>query len=494
MALATLTPAQRSPSSVERTARTRQDGTYELRDVPPGDYTLSFSRARYVTTPWRREGRTGAATRLDVRAGADMSRMDAALTRAAAIAGRLTDELGDPLENAWVVAARRGFDEHGPTFVTAAVGVTNDIGVYRISHLQPGDYYILAAERGESFGSSPDADIGFARTAYPGTADIRHARLVTVATGQDLTGIDFALIPAPLGRIEGHILASNGLAAANVRLMLQAIGNGPGTGVGGEVRTGSDGSFAFPNVLTGRYELHARLNRQPNEGAVIPVTVAGDVLNWNITLTPGGRISGRVVLPEGATTIKPDGMRVLASPAGETFIFGAGVVATVQPDWTFEETFLIGRRVLRVDGLPPGWYVKSIKRGLDDLTDTTFMFTRDEVIDNLEVHIAPGAPTVSGSAVGTDGARLTQYSVVVFSEDDERWGPYSRYVVSVAADDKGQFKVTSLPPGRYLIAGVLDLLPYQWVDRAFLQSLRSGATDIVLEPDRTTAVTIRVAR
>lgn len=118
---------------------------------------------------------------VDVAEGRAVENIDVALPPAGAITGRVTDDLGDPIERATVTAMRMGYSERGPRLVRVGkIASTNDAGEYRIAHLQPGEYFVVAAERSDGFGSQPDADIGLLKTAHPAAADLEHARLVAV--------------------------------------------------------------------------------------------------------------------------------------------------------------------------------------------------------------------------------------------------------------------------------------------------------------------------
>ena len=95
----------------------------------------------------------------------------------------------------------------------------------------------------KGFGSEPDADIGFLKTAYPANADLAGARRVPIRDGQDAIRIDITMLPARAANISGRVITADGLAAANVMLVLQSVDSGPGSGLGSDTRSGSDGSF-----------------------------------------------------------------------------------------------------------------------------------------------------------------------------------------------------------------------------------------------------------
>jgi protocatechuate 3,4-dioxygenase beta subunit len=479
-----------------RYTRTAADGTYTFREIPAGAYFLRVTKPRYEPMFWTRGRPSPSGTPLEVPAGGKVEQIDVAMLRTSAINGRITDELGDPLERAWVQSFLPGYTERGPGLVRAGGAATDDDGHYRIAGLSAGEYVIVATERPDGFGAEADADIGFVGTAYPGTSETRQAKPVAVRAGQEVMSIDIALLPARAARVSGTVFTANGQPASGVMLVLQSAGQGPGAGPGGDTRSAADGSFVFPAVVPGRYELHARLNRTPNEGAVLPFTVSGDdITGWTVSMSSGGRVRGRIVVPEGATGIRPADATVWVLPAGETLIFGAGAGGrTTNNDWTFETDFLLGARSLRVRTLPPGWYVSSIRRGLEDLTDAILTFTRDEILDDVEVHLARGAPVILGTATDDRGRPVRDGWMIVFADDPARWGPYSRYVAAVRADDRGQFRVDTLPPGRYAAAAVVEVRNLQWKDPAFLKTLRASATDVTLEPGTERSLTLKVQR
>lgn len=493
MARVALTPSERSARMPERFSRTDEDGTYEFRAVPPGRFTMTASKARYVTLQYGQKLPAPSGTIIDLAPGRLLERVDVALPRAAAIAGRITDELGDPLERASVEAMRVGYSARGRELVTVASATTNDAGEYRIAQLQPGDYYVVASERAESFGSEPDADIGFLKTAYPANADIAGARRVPIRDGQDVTRIDITMLPTRPANVSGRVITANGLAAANVMLLLQSVDSGPGSGVGSETRSGADGSFLLPRVIPGRYELHARLNVKPNEGAILPLVMTGDdVTGWTIPMTAGGRITGRVVPPERAAPAAPGDLEIGAIPTSDTLVFGTGFGGPVKDDWTFDWDFLLGNRIIRPSRLPAGWYLKAVIRGEKDITDTPIVFTGAEVVNDVEIVLTTETTSVSGTALGAGGAAATDYTVVAFADDNTKWARWSRFIKTARPDDAGLFRIDGLPPGRYRIAAVDKVENFQWLDREFLQRLRPDATSLTLQLGQAPTVTLKV--
>ena len=86
---------------------------------------------------------------------------------------------------------------------------------------------------------------------------------------------------------------------------------------------------------------------------------------------------------------------------------------------TFELTGLIGAQVLRVDRLPSGWIVKSIRANGKDITDGAIDFRGSEQF-NVQVVLTNRISELSGT-VKANGQTVTSASVVLFPEDPALW-------------------------------------------------------------------------
>ena len=249
-------------------------------------------------------------------------------------------------------------------------------------------------------------------------------------------------------------------------------------------------------MLPGRYDLHARYNIRPLQGAIVPLTIApGSDNSLNVQLTTGGRMKGRVVPPEGATA-DPSTVRINALPVSETLVYGTGFGGTIASDWTFDWDFLLGKRIIRNQpaGLPDGWFLKSVMRGEEDITDAPITFTGAEVIDNLSVLLTTDKTVLTGRAIDADAKPVGDYTVIVFPDEPLQWQSWSRYLQTARPDQSGEFRVQGLPPGRYLAAAVRSVQQYEWFDNAYLERLRPLASEVKLEMNRTATLSLKVVR
>ena len=135
-----------------RGAITDDDGRFVFTGVPHGQFTLSVSRASFITSMYgaKRPGRPGTA--ITVTEGARLTDLRIKLWRGAILAGTLRDETGEPVAGIEVVAipARSA----GSLLTLTNNGaLTNELGAFRIFGLEPGTYVVAA--RPASGGSSP---------------------------------------------------------------------------------------------------------------------------------------------------------------------------------------------------------------------------------------------------------------------------------------------------------------------------------------------------
>jgi hypothetical protein len=487
MRLSTVKPG----ATPDHYARTDAEGHYEFRDVAPGPIHVTAAKARYVTLQHGQALPATSGRPIEIKPGVVLERIDFALPRASAITGRVVDDFGEPVERAAVSAMRLRFVNGRRQLAQVATSSTNDNGEYRIPALQPGSYYIVASERSAGFGASMEADIGFARTAFPAATTIDGARTVDVRAGLDTQGVDIALLPAQTATLTGLVLGRDGHPASNAWAVLQAVGAGPGAGLGGDMRTGADGRFEFPRVLAGRYELHVRSTGGIREGAILPLVVSDDV--ELVVPMVSARMTGRVVPPEGATA-PPSAVTIHIEPVTETNAFGAGFGGAPNGDWTFDFDYLLGPRVIRTPRLPDGWHLRSVYLDGNDVTDEVFTLTGNEVVRGLEIVLTTEAADVTGTIAGASGEPCGTCTAIAFAEDPQRWRHPSRFIHAGKPDQQQVFRLRGLPPEQYLIAAVEEVEDSEWLDPEFLDRLRSHAERLDLRTARGATVALKAVR
>lgn len=79
-------------------------GIFEITDVPVGSYSLTATRAGFLTIQYGQRRPREAGRTIEVRAGEAAEGIDIALFRGGVLAGRISDEAGDPSSGARVEA------------------------------------------------------------------------------------------------------------------------------------------------------------------------------------------------------------------------------------------------------------------------------------------------------------------------------------------------------------------------------------------------------
>ena len=199
---------------------TDADGRWQISRVPAGRYTLLISKTGYVTLRYGQLRPFEPGKPIVVGDGQVLDRLDVALPKGAAIAGRISDEHGNPMAGVSVRAMRYRYADGQRrltpvteglfSFLTGDGAMTDDLGQYRLHGLSPGDYYVAvgigppAIPEGQA-----DDGVGYAPSFYPGTTSLAQAERVTLRVGQDAQNISFAVAPIRFATVSGTVVNSS---------------------------------------------------------------------------------------------------------------------------------------------------------------------------------------------------------------------------------------------------------------------------------------------
>jgi hypothetical protein len=82
---------------------------------------------------------------------------------------------------------------------------------------------------------------------------------------------------------------------------------------------------------------------------------------------------------------------------------------------------------------------------------------------------------------------------VLFADDERRWTPNSRFVMSARSSQTGQFRLKDVPPGDYL-AVAMQSLPFRaWTNPDVLVRLQSIATKLTVGEGEQKVISIRAS-
>ena len=341
-----------------RSAITDDDGRFTIERLPAGRFTITVSRASFVTSMYgaKRPGKPGTPVVVD--AGQRVSGLTVTLWRGAVIAGVVKTEDGRPAEGlpVRVIAARQ--TNEPSIFTLSNNGVkTNDAGEFRIFGLPPGSYLVSVTPpvlRGMPPSSVSEADMDAALAAmrarapapatgrstaagttqtsgaplatsrpfayaaiyFPATPNMADARPIALVPGQIVEGVDLQLQRVPTASVGGVVMRPDGIGASGASIQLmQTPPSGYTLDAPLQISATAiaDGTFRIPAVSPGDYVLTARATPPgvtptglggPALWSEMKISVVGnDIGGLSLALQPGPALTGRVAFTDGA--LKP---------------------------------------------------------------------------------------------------------------------------------------------------------------------------------------------
>ena len=550
-AIVTLTGPDLRPS---RGAVTDDEGRFAIANLPAGRFTLTVSRAAYVTSVYgaKRPGRPG--TPITVAAGANVSDLRVRLWRGAVLAGVVRDISGAPVPRIPVTAIPAKPVTSTSIFTLSNNGATtNEQGEFRIFGLEPGAYVVMAspASGGSPIQMQRESEIDAlleslrrrtpapaaptpstsprpldnAPVYYPAAVTAAQATVLTLTAGQEIPGLDLTLRRIETATVSGAVRLPDGRPAAGAPVqMTLKLPDGPfrpETGLVLNATTDAEGRFRLVQAAPGDYQLVARAAATPpppptpgisTPGPIGPqlwastsLAIGGaDIEGLALTVAPGFTMTGRVAYE--SDTQKPPAnaaVRVFVVPASVAAQRSGTSITTIafvpasntRPDGTFEVASLPpGRFRMIISGTgigAGGWTARSAMMGGRDLLDAEFEIGGSGK-GVVTVTLTDKVTELSGTLQSASGAPASDVFVIAYASDRSLWGTGARRVQAVRPSVDGRYAITGLPPGDYLLAAVLDIDQNDWNDPAFLDQLVPASIKLTLAEGEKKTQSLRI--
>lgn len=227
-------------------------GRYTIRRLEPGLYRVlfdDFELGRYAPQYFQNAPVIEAATDVQVQRDSETPDIDATLSRAASIAGKLTDGKGDPA-GAVVVAAYQWITDTESRWLPVRYADSDAQGEYFLGGLGVGVYRVGFAV------TDFQSDSPYVSEYYDDAPDIQQAKDITLTADQQLQGIDASLSQRPT--IEGRVTDESDTPLPNIALTLFGLYSTDGQEqwlLRSFGSTNETGHYSFTHLLPGLYRV-----------------------------------------------------------------------------------------------------------------------------------------------------------------------------------------------------------------------------------------------
>jgi hypothetical protein len=465
---------------------TDASGHYSAR-LPAGQYRIWVEHPGFSRLNYGASSSAGLGKVLTLAPGQELHDASFRISPLSAIAGRVLDEEGDPIQGAGVQVLKFSYATGQRMLLSVSGTSSNDRGEYRAFGLPAGRYFLLVSQPGAP-PSKPlhrgmlvaDAQDFFAPLYYPGVLDFSEATPLVLAEGADALDVDMRLRRIPVFTLHGRLLSPAEIAESQIQVTLSPRDAGAGSAINRATAALDrlSGRFEFHNVAPGSYILaalqfyrgHALSGRFP-----IEVSSAGHPEEIALPVTAGTDLMGTVELdgagPEmlrGARVAltESEGLAVGPQPSAHVDSGGAFRLAAVTP----------GVWEISISPLPNGVWIKEILFEGREIPTGTVELT-GPARGSLRIVLSSNGARLSGTASRDGQASRATIVLVPAAPELRAWpGNYS----AALADDQGNFAFGGVRPGSYKLFAFDDIEPYAWLDPDFLKSVEAWGQDVAL--------------
>ncbi len=480
-------------------------GHFLIDDVDPGRYNFSATRNGFVNQNYSPQGITNRNATLTLANGQKLKEITFKMTPQGVISGRILDEDGDPLANVAVQCMSYGYQRGRRQLMMQNGTSTNDLGEFRMHGLRPGKYVISATYQSrdmfimtpERMVGSPQAlqtaEEGYTTTYYPNSTSPESASVLEITPGAQLNGINMTLVRVRTVRVKGRVnVAAVSEGRRNINVMLLPRDNA----VFGMPRAiarviDAQGNFQMRGVAPGSYTLRANFMQDNKQySARLPLEVGNtNIEGIELDLQPPGVLEGRVVIEENGD-LKGAQLSVMLQPRITGPMMG-GAGGQLKDDHTFKLNN-VGPDPYEVNvfGLPEGFYLKSIRLGQQDVTESGVDFSQGISAEQLTVVINPNGGQIDGAVQNAKGDAAIGATVTLIPDEAHR--SLSWMYKTANTDQNGRFTIKGVRPGEYKLYAWEEIEQGAYQDPDFVKPHESAGETVSVKPGSHEAVQLKV--
>ena len=482
---------------------TGDDGAFAFTVATPGKYLLSGQANGYRRQLFEQHGNFASAIVVGAKLNTEnvVFRMHAD----ARVLGVIEDEGHEAVQGASVYLFRTDASFGLRQTTLAARTTSDDRGRYRLAHLEPGHYYVVASSspwfsgavnsgawgtgKGPEAADKPEFYVAYPTAFYPGVRELESSEEIILKEGEDFTAdVRLELVRGLLVRVN-HVSADpekHLSASLQQRIFGTTITQMPAQPTasfsGGNPADSLDDSVEIRGVAPGRYLLEmASFDSAGTHRRLLPLNLATDTEVDAESTAEAATIRGVVRLESGQNLGQQPFVRLWDSRSGrvlESSVNNKGEI-------NFEN-----------ESLTPGTYsvyattgansiVSSLKATGAKVAGQTVQIPGGKPVE-LEIELASSPAKITGTA-RRKGKPVSGAMILLVPEDAEINLPKFRRDQS---DSDGTFTLIDVLPGRYRVLAMEDGWDLEWADLSVLKKRLERAQKIEVGASQSYRITV----
>jgi hypothetical protein len=245
-------------------------------------------------------------------------------------------------------------------------------------------------------------------------------------------------------------------------------------------------------VAPGSYILRANYNEDNKQySARLPLEVGNsNIEGIELELQPPVDIEGHIVVEEDGD-LKGANLQVILQTRMNVSMMGSGGAGQMKGNQTFKLTNVSRDPYdINVFGLPEGFFLKSIRLGEQDVTETGVDFTQGVSAEQLTVVLNPNGGQVDGAVQNAKGDPAAGATVTLIPDAEHR--SISWMYKTAFADQNGHFTIKGVRPGEYKVYAWEDIEAGALEDPDFVKPHESAGEAVSVKESSHETVQLKV--
>lgn len=466
---------------------TDASGHFSLQ-LAPGTYRLWVERNGFARQIYGALSPAGEGSVLTLAPGQQLHDVAFKVVPLGAIAGRVVDEDGEPIQGVGIQVLRFNYTNGYRQLISVAGATSNDRGEYRVFGLPANRYLLLASLPNgpisrpmEAGALVPEVQDPFSPLYYPGVPDVDSASPVSLTEGAELADMNFQLRKVRAITVRGRLVSPmDKFSSSQIQVVLAHNENGVASyidRISGAVDINT-GKFEIRGVSPGSYLVVAsQLLAGHSFGGRVPLEVSAATAQEQVAvpLSPAFEIPG-VVEVEGAPRGSLPNLIVRLLPS-EGLALGPTPSSRVASDGS-----------IRLQGVTPGLWRVVLDSLPEDLWVKTESFAGNEVPagelvinestrGELRIVLAGNGAQISGTATfDNQPCRAT----VVLAPAAPELRDFHQFYRVTNASEHGTFTLKGVRPGSYMLFAFQEIEPFAWFNPELLHTVESMGVPVVV--------------